>query len=110
VDLCTEDGNYIKRKKAAIKVVNVDDSDDDKKPAAATKGEADEDKKLVGNNIDVDIIDDFVVISSPFPQKQVARKVEQPNLSTPAKQWRRRRQGKRRLPFLHQFMCQVNMS
>ncbi len=41
----TEDGNYIKRKKAAIKVVKVDDSDDDKKPAAATKREADEDKK-----------------------------------------------------------------
>jgi hypothetical protein len=41
----SEDGNYIKRKKASIKVVKVDDSDDEKKPAAATKGEADEDKK-----------------------------------------------------------------
>jgi hypothetical protein len=61
----TEDGNYIKRKKAAIKVVKVDVSDDVKKPAAATKEEGD-----IGNNIDVDLIDNFVIISSPLPEKQ----------------------------------------
>ncbi len=57
----TEDGNYIKRNKAAIKVVKVVDADDDKKPAAATKEKVDEDKTLVDTNIDVDIVDNFVI-------------------------------------------------
>jgi hypothetical protein len=59
----------------------VDDSDDDKKPAAATKEEGD-----IGNNIDVDLIDNFVIISSPLPEKQGEKKIKQANLSTPDKE------------------------
>ncbi len=88
----------------------MDDSDDDKKPEAATKGEVDEDKKLVDNNIDVDIIDDFVIISSHICHKNRWGGGGKLSFQLQQRQWRRRRQGKRRLPLLHQFMCQVNMS
>ena len=89
----TEDGNYIKRKKAAIKVVKVDDSDDDKKPAAATKEEGD-----IGNNIDVDIVDNFVIFSSPLPEKQGGKKNKQANLSTPDKEVQKKKPRKKKTP------------
>ena len=89
----TEDGSYIKRKKAAIKVVKVDDSDDDKKPAAATKEEGD-----IGNNIDVDIVDNFVIFSSPLPEKQGGKKNKQANLSTPDKEVQKKKPRKKKTP------------
>ena len=93
------------RKKPAIKVVKVDDSDDDKKPAAATKEEGD-----IGNNINVDIVDNFVIFSSPLPEKQGGKKINKPTFQHQTKKCRRKSQERRRPPHLHPFMCQVNMS
>jgi hypothetical protein len=56
-------------KKSAVKITKVE-SDGDKKPAAAA---------AASTNVEVDIIDGFMIISSPL-EDQV-----QPNLSTPKK-------------------------
>jgi hypothetical protein len=52
-----------------------------RKPAAATKEQAN-----IGNNIDVDLIDNFVIISSPLPAKQGGKKLNKPFFQHQTKQ------------------------
>ena len=54
--------------------------------AAVAKEEADENKTLVDTNIDVDIIDNFVILSSPLPAKQGGKKLNKPFFQHQTKQ------------------------
>jgi hypothetical protein len=65
VEAYTEDGNYIKMKKSAVKITKVE-SDGDKKPATSTAAAAAA-AVASSTNIEVDIINHVMIILSPLP-------------------------------------------